>query len=553
MRFGCFGLRGLTEWTDENGNGFAVKIRTRDGKTIEQCFPNIGQPDQSPPVHSMHKDDPEYDAQYSLIGCEARPWSFAYTIEDLTVRFWEKGSAMLFRFDPEQAIEFEFNRVGDCIPVFGFEFGKRYRSSIYGAVFVDETPDFDVFPAYGSDADSISKLPILMNAVISDSMKNSFSITVNKAWIPFISQLFGIRRSNRTLIFAWDGSFSAILLADWEPDLAKRNLAAIFENQQPDGRLPQIFIDTHPSNRSNPPIWFIAVWKIYLRTQDRDYLRSVFPVLKRNYSWFKTHRMNGDGSYSWGTDHEQDDLQVKLTGTVAAVLESGLDDSPVFDGVSLKGDKLDMACIDLTCLMMLACRLLIRMSEAVFESADEYRRDLALLDRSVHAFFDLDAGVVNAYRWDGSSKAFVPEITPTVFYPLLTGCLNTDEVALLRSIYREHFDGEWVIPSVSRLSKSYNPDGDYWRGRIWPPMNYLAALGMKRYMPEIADEMREKSRRMMQREWQRDGHVHENYSAATGFGEPRRGTYARSCPLYSWGGLLAIVGETLQGINTEND
>ena len=46
---------------------------------------------------------------------------------------------------------------------------------------------------------------------------------------------------------------------------------------------------------------------------------------------------------------------------------------------------------------------------------------------------------------------------------------------------------------------------------------------------------------LLECEWQRDCHVHKNYSAVSGRGEPHPGVYARSCPMYSWGALLGVL------------
>ena len=44
----------------------------------------------------------------------------------------------------------------------------------------------------------------------------------------------------------------------------------------------------------------------------------------------------------------------------------------------------------------------------------------------------------------------------------------------------EEFWGQWVIPSIARNDPAFH-DQDYWRGRIWGPMNYLVYLGLRNY------------------------------------------------------------------------
>ena len=40
------------------------------------------------------------------------------------------------------------------------------------------------------------------------------------------------------------------------------------------------------------------------------------------------------------------------------------------------------------------------------------------------------------------------------------------------------FWGEWVIPSIARNDPAFY-DQNYWRGRIWGPMNFLVYLGLR--------------------------------------------------------------------------
>jgi len=56
---------------------------------------------------------------------------------------------------------------------------------------------------------------------------------------------------------------------------------------------------------------------------------------------------------------------------------------------------------------------------------------------------------------------------------------------------REHYfdpaelHGEWVIPSIARNVEGFG-DQDYWRGRIWGPMNFLVYLELRNYEPREA-------------------------------------------------------------------
>ena len=83
----------------------------------------------------------------------------------------------------------------------------------------------------------------------------------------------------------------------------------------------------------------------------------------------------------------------------------------------------------------------------------------------------------------------------------------------------EEFAGEWVIPSIARNDPAFK-DQDYWRGRIWGPMNYLVYLGLRNYDdPAARKEFAEKSYALFLKEWTEKRHVHENYNAVLGTGD----------------------------------
>jgi putative isomerase len=98
-----------------------------------------------------------------------------------------------------------------------------------------------------------------------------------------------------------------------------------------------------------------------------------------------------------------------------------------------------------------------------------------------------------------------------------------------------------VIPSIARSDPAFK-DQDYWRGRIWGPMNYLVYLGLRNYdSPEAMEARRELARKstdLFLLEWRTKGHVHENYSAV----QDDSDTVTSSDRFYHWGALLGLIG-----------
>ncbi len=103
---------------------------------------------------------------------------------------------------------------------------------------------------------------------------------------------------------------------------------------------------------------------------------------------------------------------------------------------------------------------------------------------------------------------------------------------------KDEFWGEWVIPSIMRNDPAFK-DQNYWRGRIWGPMNYLVYLGLRNYPDSAATrkDFAQKSYDLFLKEWKENGHVHENYNATLGSGDD----VANSDRFYHWGALLGYV------------
>ena len=131
-------------------------------------------------------------------------------------------------------------------------------------------------------------------------------------------------------------------------------------------------------------------------------------------------------------------------------------------------------------------------------------------------------------------------LSPTNFYPLLAHAATPAQAQMMvekHLLNPKEFWGEWVIPSIARDDPAFH-DQNYWRGRIWGPMNYLVYLGLSNYdLPSARRELAQKSYSLFVKEWTEKGHVHENYNAILGTGDD----VTSSDRFYHWGALLGYV------------
>jgi putative isomerase len=235
---------------------------------------------------------------------------------------------------------------------------------------------------------------------------------------------------------------------------------------------------------------------------------------------------------------------MELLGRYAPNYESGLDDSPMWQDEPFDEGARAMA-TSAVCLNSLAaydCLVLARMAHVLERSDDAaaLRASHASLKERVNLhLWDESRQIYANRRWSGE---FSTELSPTSFFPLLAEIPDAARArALIRHLDDEAlFGGEHRLPSISRRSPHFTASGDYWRGRVWPPLNHLVLQGLKKYDEAAARSLAESSRRLFMKEWLAHGHVHENYCSDTGWGEAPAGVYYRSCPFYTWGALLLV-------------
>lgn len=349
-----------------------------------------------------------------------------------------------------------------------------------------------------------------------------------------------------TVLFEWDTFFAASLAAVGDRDLAYANAIEALHGETPAGFVPNYARSGgwKSFDRSEPPVGAITVLGIYRKFHDRWFLEDTFEPLLRWNRWWAQHR-DIDGYLTWGSDGENQpaNLDDSSVGTrQGAILESGLDNSPMYDDVTYNSDthQLEFADVGLMSLYIADCDALAQIAAQLGKSAEakelaersqHYRARLATLwDDKIGIFLNKDL----------HTGQFSLRLSPTNFYPLLAKAATPEQA---RRMIDEHllnsaeFWGKWVIPSISRNDPAFW-DQKYWRGRIWGPMNYLVYLGLRNYAdPAVNKAFAQKSYDLFEQEWKANGHVHENYNAVTGMGDD----VESSDRFYHWGALLALI------------
>jgi hypothetical protein len=288
----------------------------------------------------------------------------------------------------------------------------------------------------------------------------------------------------------------------------------------------------------------ITVLDLYRRFQDRWVLSETFEPLFRWNRWWARHR-DLDGYLVWGSDQENQPRIVddSAVGTLqGAKYESGLDNSPMYDEAVFVPEThlMQFADVGLMGMYVADCKALAEIADVLGKTSEaaELRERAAKYTGSLRTLWDEKTGVY--LNKDLKTGAFSYRLSPTNFYPMLADIPTAQQATRM---VREHlmnpaeFWGQWVIPSIARNDPAFK-DQNYWRGRVWGPMNYLVYLGLLNYdLPDVRKELGRKSLELFLQEWQANGHVHENYNAITGAGDD----VSSSDRFYHWGALLGLI------------
>jgi putative isomerase len=348
------------------------------------------------------------------------------------------------------------------------------------------------------------------------------------------------------VIFDWDTFFAASMASIGDRDLAYADAIETLRESTDEGFVPNYARagNWKSFDRSEPPVGSITVLGMYQKFGQRWLLEETFPALWKWNRWWAEHR-DLDGYLTWGSDGENqpgnldDDTRGARAG---AVLESGLDNSPMYDDATFdpKTHLLQYADVGLMSLYIADCDALATIADTLQRSdeARQLRSRSAQYKAKLQTLWSPEAGIF--LNKDLHTGQFSTRLSPTNFYPMLAHAATPAQAQTMVTrhlLNPQEFWGEWVIPSIARDDPAFK-DQNYWRGRIWGPMNYLVYLGLRNYdLPQVRSELADKSYALFLKEWLEHGHVHENYNAILGSGDD----VTNSDRFYHWGALLGLI------------
>ena len=330
-------------------------------------------------------------------------------------------------------------------------------------------------------------------------------------------------------------------------ELAYANAAEITKAITEAGFIPNCYYSNgfKSRDRSQPPVGSLVVWSIYSKYKEKWFLEFLYDELLTWNRWWDKNRQDqgllclGSSPYEKVTYFRN---EYDNNTRYGAILESGLDNSPMYDGVPFDNQKhlLMQTDVGMTSLYIMDCRYLAQIAQELGKT-----QDVAEITARGKKYADNMQGVwdeTTGYFYNKSTKTgqFNKRVSPTNFYPLLAKVATEAQAKRMINdhlLNPEEFWGDYVIPATPRNDGAFK-NNEYWRGRIWGPLNFLVYLGLKEYnYPKVRKEFAEKSKKLFLQSWLKDGYVFENYNATTGQGDD----VLRSDKYYHWGALLGYI------------
>ena len=243
-----------------------------------------------------------------------------------------------------------------------------------------------------------------------------------------VSRLWSIS-SGGYVLFCWDNFFAGFMAGLGCKELAYANLREILREQTADGFVPNFAYATGQvsADRSQPPVGSAMLLETYRIHREKWIVEEMYDGLLRWNRWFAEHRMNPSGALCWGSE----EIPVRygnrwetegVHDAYGAALESGLDNSPMYDDVPFnqRTHRLELEDVGLTGLYILDCRSLMELARLIDRTADvaELQQRMDAARAGMEALWDEDFGFYCNRRTD--TGAFAHRISPTNFYALFS-------------------------------------------------------------------------------------------------------------------------------------
>jgi len=324
--------------------------------------------------------------------------------------------------------------------------------------------------------------------------------------------------------WAWDSWKHAVAVANYDSELAKDQMRALFDYQEPNGFIPDCIyrnnlLEENNYRNTKAPLAAWAIWKIYEKTKDVNFIKEFYPKLKLYHNWWYKER-----------DHDQDGLcEFGSTDAtlIAAKWESGMDNAVRFDDSKIlkNGEKaysLDQESVDLNSFLFAEKNYLNKMAAVLklTEEAKKWKDESVNLKAKIQTqFWDAETSwfydttidgktLIKAMGCEGYLPIWAEAATPEQAKAAKTNMMDTNSLNTFVP-----------LPTLAANHPKFKPEGGYWRGPVWLDQSYFGINGLEKYGYNTeANELAHKLIYNAEGVLDKGTSIRENYQPVTGKG-----------------------------------
>ncbi len=308
----------------------------------------------------------------------------------------------------------------------------------------------------------------------------------------------------------------------------------------------------------NPPLLAFAELEIFSVSKDKERLKKVYPILKKNFEFLvKNYQMEDKLFYAdtlgmgmdniqrypvgWDNDgngmthHELGDKLGKMDATGEERLNMFIAEYPkTLQGVWNKQGRL----VDFSSQMAMLAIQLNTIAEIIGETndIDTYKKVHAEISKAINdlcwneedgIYYDLGFGKQIKRKHIGMYWALLGKVVPQErLDKFLSHLENPDE-----------FGRRTPLPALSADDPDYRGWGDYWRGGVWAPTSYMVLKGLTVYdQHDLAKQIATKTYQSIAEVFNATHTFWENYSPdLVSYGMPAKKDFC------GWTALIPIA------------
>jgi glycogen debranching enzyme len=327
--------------------------------------------------------------------------------------------------------------------------------------------------------------------------------------------------------FMWDSCFHAIIWRWIDPQMAQDELLSLVSRQVTDGidagMIPHcnywqgggdwLWKQADRSSITQPSLVAVAANLVFKQSNDRSFLNFIYTRISAYHDWFDRRRdpdhdglvclihpweCGGDALPRWDKsmdlDHFSHEAGRSARLKLAEVLDKyDTDPTTLAEHGCFHVEPMDYNAIraaDMDAMAEIALLL-----DKPNESANWQRRAEAIRE-AFRAKMIVDG---LPYDLAGLDEQPILQASAGQFVTLFGGCPTLEQAKqLVKQLQQERFWTPFPIPTSPTDAETFAPD-TYWRGNVWPCINWLVYQGLLRYgYQELANELAARSLALLQ-------------------------------------------------------